>query len=465
MLQTLPTFAADGSLSSCGTYTWKTRVLAEGPLTTRTVHFTDDAGSMVTFCRAITEEDQTGGFAGGYVTLASLQLGEDARIWARNHETGGWTVRPLSQGLFRSNTVYLESGSQFYLIDLPGSYRMLQNGVVQEICSASSYLRCEKAAEGRGFQVQIVGFCPEEAGFTDCLIYRTGLKADWSLPNAATQWASYTEDGMAKWLFDGYYRTVPAAYTPTCSDGYYRCAASFLLAVLQKQLQSCSETAPLLLACLEVVMEQQNEDGFWATLPQSNWLYEDYNIEAGFYDTRFNTDLMLLVCDLAESLGELPFEEHVRRYVKFYTQSFLPGHSRTAKEQGILPYDYAAWQQQSPAAPALTSLNHLAAETLLLYRLSALLKEPSLADTADRLLLAIEETGAEWVRPDHDLSYGVTADGIFCRKDYASLTYDDLLTLQRWLIAGGKGPSAVIDGLLAEKKQWMDANGIKDYLK
>lgn len=462
LLSVSPVFAAQ--TQRCADYSWQIEKTAEGPVSLRTAVFEDSAKSQVTMYHAegkgLTSENSDR----GYVVFDSLQLAPDARVYSRNTETGTWTVKPLREGILRGSCFYIESGKDAYFINLPGAFRSLEKTVVENVSFWTAYARCAKDSQKKGYILTLQSYCPQD-GFTDCLVYRTKLKADWNMDNIATLWDRYTQNGTAKWLYDGYYRTVPTAYTPTCANGYYRCPASFLLAVLKNQVPLAKEAAPLTLACLSVVMEQQNALGFWETRPQSNWLYADYGIEAGFYDTRFNTDLMLLLCDLKDCLGDMPFKNQVRRYADFYKNDFIKNYSRETSGGGILPYDYCPYQQAAPAQPALTSLNHLAAETLLMYRLADALEEPSLERLADRLLAAIEDTGMNWVKDDHDFYYGVSADGIYQRTDYVSLTYDDLLTLQRWLTDHGRTPSPVITGLLHEKKQWMDANNVKDYLK
>ena len=50
-------------------------------------------------------------------------------------------------------------------------------------------------------------------------------------------------------------------------------------------------------------------------------------------------------------------------------------------------------------------------------------------------------------------------------RDYAYLTYNDLLELQQYVAESRGTPSALINGLLTSKKLWMDANGVTDYNK
>ena len=112
-----------------------------------------------------------------------------------------------------------------------------------------------------------------------------------------------------------------------------------------------------------------------------------------------------------------------------------------------------------------TSLNHQLAEILFLYRASDVLAEGSLSALADRMLLAVDETGEYWVLPDGNLHYQVSQDGEYGNTDYPYLTYDDLFKLQKYLSDRFSRTDPVLDLLMQHKRAWMDANGITAYMK
>ena len=62
-----------------------------------------------------------------------------------------------------------------------------------------------------------------------------------------------------------------------------------------------------------------------------------------------------------------------------------------------------------------------------------LLQDESLRETADKLLLAIEDTGSDWIKPTWDLYYSIQPDGTYDGTDYPSLTYNDLFNLQAYI--------------------------------
>ena len=106
-----------------------------------------------------------------------------------------------------------------------------------------------------------------------------------------------------------------------------------------------------------------------------------------------------------------------------------------------------------------TSLNHQLAEILFLYRASDALADDSLSALADRMLLAVDETGEDWVLPDGNLHYQVSQDCEYGNTDYPYLTYDDLFKLQKYLSDRFSRTDPVLDMLMQHKRAWMDANG------
>ena len=97
--------------------------------------------------------------------------------------------------------------------------------------------------------------------------------------------------------------------------------------------------------------------------------------------------------------------------------------------------------------------------------LSDALADDSLSALADRMLLAVDETGEDWVLPDGNLHYQVSQDGEYGNTDYPYLTYDDLFKLQKYLSDRFSRTDPVLDLLMQHKRAWMDANGITAYMK
>ena len=129
---------------------------------------------------------------------------------------------------------------------------------------------------------------------------------------------------------------------------------------------------------------------------------------------------------------------------------------------GWLIPDY--WHPDEITAPH-TSLNHQASECLALYHAADLLNRKDLRELADRMLLAIEDTGSGWVMPNHNLYYSIKPDGTYVEGDYPYLTYNDLYYLREYLTGVNRTETDTLTYLMGEKLQWMEQNGVTGYEK
>ncbi len=283
---------------------------------------------------------------------------------------------------------------------------------------------------------------------------------DWSnMSLYMTLWTGYANDKEGRWCFDGYYWPSPGSYVPSGANVYYPMTDAYLCKSYLYFEPYYRLAADLALPMLDVMAQRQNAQGFFPTQAESAWLSGDYGIGAGFYDTRFNTGLMELYC--MAYLRHGLFREVIDRYVAFYL-SHAEAHHTATPNGGWLVEDYS---HPAGGRPTLTALNHQLAEILLLCHLSDALGDNRLQTLAGQMIKAIEDTEAGWVLSDHNLNYAFYPDGRFSGQDYPYLTYNDLYELQKELERRGAGRNAALDRLMAEKRAWMDANGITEYKK
>ena len=370
--------------------------------------------------------------------------------------TESWSVSAVAEGSHRTSCAVAElpdGGTRFFF--LPVTYLAREHDVLMQQTSLPGMLDVRQTADG--FEIAVIGKADADSFCTDfTMLTAPMLLLDWDSDNWASVWGRFTDDGEAKWCFTGYYRFTPDNYDPTGENCYYRCPATFLAREIRWQIEK-SVAAPLVtLAMLGTVMQTQNEAGYFPTMPKSGWLSADYGIGYDFYDTRFNTDLMDAVLDVRAQFGDKLFRRELDRYAAFYLRFAQAHHTQTASG-GWLVADYDAADM---SAEPHTSLNHQLAQCLLLYRLEDDSGDRRYGELADKLLQAVDDTAADWVKEDHDLHYCRYADGSYGAKDYPDLTHKDLVALRRYLIRERYRTDKALDDLIREKRIWMDANGI-----
>lgn len=384
---------------------------------------------------------------------------EPGTIRYYSFQSGEWVCESLAEGIVSSPVavVELDSGTTYFFA-LPRTVVLRENGSVEYLPEEDGFLYVTQTETG--FHLTVEGHGLAEGRAADALILTSPDRIlDWDVSNCAKAWVSYVKNGDMPWCYDGYYRKSPENYIPTGTNYYYCCAASYCIRGFLSRTPPCREAPALTILALDTMALRQNSFGYWATDPGSEWLQSDYGIGPGFYDTRFNTELLELYLKAAHKFGGNLFEDAVDRYLAFYTQFADTNHITTESGGWLIP-DY--WHPDTHITPH-TSLNHQVTECLALYHAAELLDREDLFALADRMLLAIEDTGSRWVMPDHNLYYSIQPNGTYTAGDYPYLTYNDLLHLREYLTESGRAGTETLTHLIGEKLQWMVNNGVTGY--
>lgn len=406
--------------------------------------------------RVETGRAQANGATGSLtVTQTGLPASDGTVRWF-DPASGTWQAAPLSERTIRFScaVVTLENGGEA-LFYTPKVYQSLGSGTLRHLPNLDGSLELRRTG----------------GGWTVCLTVPSlpaGCAADYTLVTSPERlftgpevlnnfWCFYTQDGDGKWCYDGYYYPSPSTYTPSGENCYYRLTAAYLCKSFVDGAPQVRAADDLAAVTLDIMSRQQNQLGYFPTLPVSQWLANSYGISGGFYDTRFNTDLAEIYLQYAQQNPCTEFDAVLNRYFDFYL-TLAAAHHRETTNGGWLVDDY--WNPSGGAATH-TSLNHQLAEILALYHAADYLERGELRELAERMLQGIEDTAGNWVRYDSNLWYAFYRNSGYSGEDYPYLTYNDLYDLRAFL---GHGTPA-IDRLMQAKQAWMDANGITEYKK
>ena len=371
-----------------------------------------------------------------------------------------WQVEPLREGRFKGSTAYFLAGEGYSaLCYVPQVWCPLENGARQLLPNCRGWLQAKETKSG--WRLSVCAPAMPKGHIAD-FTYIEGPKEliDWEINGQENLWSNYCNYGIGRWCYDGYYFTSPATYLPEGENVHYRNTAGYMIKSFLYQHKT--PLARVLAVCMmDTALRNQNESGYWTTDSVSTWLRDDYGIGSGFYDTRFNTEFIYLLLYAQEYYTSSIYRDALERYSEFYKWFAQTYHTETASGGWLIP-DY--WYKDMTSVPH-TSLNHQLAECQRLYEMADHLGQDELRELADKLLLAVEDTGEGWVREDHNLHYAVTQDGVFGMEDYPYLTYNDLFDLQKYLTERFNQPNDMLNTLMEHKKIWMDANGVTDYRK
>lgn len=373
-----------------------------------------------------------------------------------------WHDEPIRTGKYHSNTAFFLTGRDFSaLCYTPQVWAFRENGSRQLADNWLGWIEADQTKNGWRLT-----FCtPRMKGSSTAdftfLTVADSNGINWTRDGIPALWSNYRNAGDGRWCFDGYYTPSPETYIPTGNRVFFRNAASYMIKSFLYQAGSTRTARDLSIAMLDTMISEQSDDGCWPTLSGSTWLESEYGIGAGFFDTRFNTEFAGLLLLAEYRFPSDIYRDSLRRYCGFFKDFAENYHSETGLGGWFIP-DY--WHEDMSSV-SHTSLNHQLAEILFLYRASDALADDSLSALADRMLLAVDETGEDWVLPDGNLHYQVSQDGEYGNTDYPYLTYDDLFKLQKYLSDRFSRTDPVLDLLMQHKRAWMDANGITVYMK
>lgn len=277
-------------------------------------------------------------------------------------------------------------------------------------------------------------------------------------------WSGYDLGNMARLGEDGYYYKSPSSYTPSTPTSYWRNPSMY---IVQSWINTGGSLASDILgkSYLLIGIDNINEEGFLPTLPQSDWLKDDYNIGSGFFDTRFNADMGETYLNAYKKFEYPQFKEAYEKLASYYTDHIMSNHYTlydNVGNEGWLVEDYG---YGGDIEPVHVSLNHhiFAADWYL--QIFEFTNDKTYENIALKMLQGVKNTRDGWIKDDNNLEYGYFPDGSYGLVEYPFLTYNDLFDFQKSYsrIYGLRDKD--IDILMNAKKLWMDANGVTEYRK
>ena len=278
-------------------------------------------------------------------------------------------------------------------------------------------------------------------------------------------WAGYNDNINQRWAYDGYYYKTPSSYKPTSDKMFWRNPSSYLPSKLT-QARGSRASESLSYVMLDTVIKNAEGEGYWLTYPKSEtFLYNDYGMQGGFYDTRFNTDITETLFTAYYYTKDEAFLNSAINQLNFFVD-FAYSHNYDVSidgKKGILVEDY--YHPNGNYSKTHTSLNHHLAEINTLYLGYELTKDQRYLELIEVMLQGVTNTLEKWIKDDNSLEYAYMPDGTMGLVDYPYLTYNDLFEVQETRIRLGFERDKSVDTLMYHKKLHMDANNITGYKK
>lgn len=422
-----------------------------GQTSTRQRGYTIYNGDLVTFGSTEAKTDLTA------VCVAELEVpSANGTLRWYNATESKWESCDIKTTSVEAGCVVVTTGSGDALLYTPKVYESLGSGTLRREPDITGSVRL-RVEDGK-CRVQLFAARIPKGHTAEFTIVQSAVElANWRAPYVREAWASCTMDNDRLWCYDGCYHPSPSNYIPTGENCYYRVPASYFTRLVADNATGLRVAEDMTIAMLDVICKQQNNAGFFPTLPTSEWLSTDYGVGGGFYDTRFNSDLAEIFSGVAGWLDCPAFDDAMNRYFDYYLG--FASACRTPTENGVLIWDYYA---PSGGNMTHTSLNHQIAELLALCHWAEHSGREELQTLADRMIRAVEDTAENWIREDSNLHYAVYPGNTYGGQDYPYLTYNDLYDLRDYLQSENRDVSR-IQLLMDAKLKWMQANGVTNH--
>lgn len=264
-----------------------------------------------------------------------------------------------------------------------------------------------------------------------------------------------------KWnTADGNYTKLPWSIEPGTKLGYGR----NLVALQDKtSLKYYSDTKERFF--FDMVINSINHlenfrgksDKLWETEYTSNWLKNNYGIQAPYTDTRHNENIALFLTNAGKELGLKEIENSYILYADFLSNQQKLG-NMIETENGFYITDYFSKNQTKKTH---ASLNHTLGEMNFLLETYKESQNEKYLNTALHIKKAVEDSGTDWINQKNgDLWYQINGDHTFEGEDYPTLTLEDLtksLTLFNEL---NISYSSVLEELIESKTIYIIKNNI-----
>lgn len=354
------------------------------------------------------------------------------------------------------NAVFLDSPTHYLRIGLVDVFKPLKNQVREEHIEKSVPIAVSRVERDINYNITF----PEEIGYfvENWGILSSRQLIDWSAAQAVDAARAGDLVRYRKFSTDGIYYLTPWNYYPSDKTTFWlNPASTHHVAGMFSRYDAGSYFRDIAITSMYSAIETQTKDFYWLSSPRSDWLYQEYGIPSGFYDTRFSTDVAMYLLDMYEKTGEKLALEASQNYA-IWLRKYIDEQGIPTSGGGMLVPDY--FKKGFTHKKTNVSLNHLVSEMNFLYRLYLIDNDFANFKSGNLIRQGVRDTGRNWIREDGDLHYAYLGEGKYGMQDYPLLTLNDLRTGQKLIKAASKDGQSddVFQMLITAKERFLIKN-------
>ncbi|WP_273327197.1 hypothetical protein [Vallitalea guaymasensis] len=255
---------------------------------------------------------------------------------------------------------------------------------------------------------------------------------------------------------DGIYYNIANNYIPYGRESKWNYPSGFPLIIMYENIKDNNLFRLVGISLLYDYIDKFNEDYYIPSLPRSTWLYEDYNIDYEFYDTRFNTDTIMALIYWDQIIDEPRIKEIIDNYFSFFIDYAYVNNWKTDNDGLFIP-DYK--NKDEKISKTHCSLNHLVSEINAIYIYDKYYNcDNKYIILAEQMQQAIIDTYIDWIKDNNDFWYCIKQNGEYGLTDYRELTLKDMKLLVDLLNERGETVPKEFNKLIESKTKWLENN-------
>ncbi|PKM83299.1 MAG: hypothetical protein CVU89_00650 [Firmicutes bacterium HGW-Firmicutes-14] len=388
----------------------------------------------------------------GHQIIYPRQIDNQSSEWNSFEVSPGGRFSPEHR--LPKNAVFLDSSSHYLRLGLVDIFKPLKNRVKLELFEKSKPISILRQGDAILYTIPLP---PEPGTYAETWgILGSSPLIDWDNPSAVSAAKRGDLVRFRKLATDGTYYLTPWNYYPTEKTAFWPNPANHVAELFRRQ-DGGSYFTDISVSSMYTAIQAQNRDGFWPTYPRSDWLFKDYRIPEGFYDTRFNTDAALFLLHMYSQAGDKKSLEAAQKYGS-WLRKYIQEQGIPTSGGGMLVPDY--FKPGVKHQKSHVSLNHLVTEMNFLYELYGVDQDELNLKAGDLIRQAVRDTGENWIKPDGDLHYAYLSGGKYGMQDYPLITLNDLKLSQKLIKQVTGREDSVFGKLIESKENYLVKNGM-----
>ncbi len=348
------------------------------------------------------------------------------------------------------NIVILHSGEKYYVITAINTYKDVQDNIIDKV-NIESEITYDKTKLKIKLKLKDIKDANKDIKYSIC--YASMDEKPFQTPEAFKLVDMKYRLDKHCIIPDGYYYQMNPRSVPY-KESYFFMQGAIYIANTHLNTIDSKFSQVMTAKLIDDTAKKLNDEGYYPIPYRSEWLKADYNIEKGYFDTRWNLDYAYICLRMYEKFQDEKYLELADKVLTYYKKYANQNAIKIPyKEDACLVMDYGA---EYYIGMTHSSLNHhLMGLKALMYE--DLLKEkPVNTEFIKKMLNGVEATCNSWIKKNGDLEYAIFVNGTYGLKDYPDLTLNDLRDCQALHEKLYKSKNASLETLIVSKQAWYD---------